>query len=246
MYGKQRSQKQTRLPRYLRDEYPALLSAAVKKKVSLPYFFRQIIEAETQNKRERPIARRIQQAHFPSKKSIDNFDWTFPEKICEELIRYLFTLDFLAHKGNAAFLGPTGVGKTHLMSALGLHACTKGYTVHFDTAANIINRLVAAQTAGNIVPVLKSYQKPDILCIDEIGYLPIGQLEANLFFQVISARYETGSIILTSNIAFKEWVKVFNNDAALTSAILDRVIHHCDIVTIEGRSYRLNGKNNDK
>ena len=86
--------------------------------------------------------------------------WTFPEKINEELVRYLFTLDFLAHKGNAAFLGPTGVGKTHLMSALGLHACTKGYTVHFDTAANIINRLVAAQTAGNIVPVLKSYRKP--------------------------------------------------------------------------------------
>lgn len=231
---------------YLRDEYPALLSAAIKKKVSLPDFFRQIVEAETRNKRERSIARRIQQAHFPSRKSIDNFDWTFPEKISEDLIRYLFTLDFLAHKGNVAFLGPTGVGKTHLMSSLGLHACTKGYSVHFDTAANIINRLVAAQTAGNIVSVLKSYRKPDILCIDEIGYLPIGQLEANLFFQVISARYETGSIILTSNIAFKEWVKVFNNDAALTSAILDRVIHHCDIVTIEGRSYRLNGKNTNK
>ena len=118
----------------------------------------------------------------------------------------------------------------------------KGYSVLFDTAANIINRLVASQKSGCLVATLKAYRKPEILCLDEIGYLPIGKLEADLFFQVISARYETGSIILTSNIAFKDWVQIFDNNAALTSAILDRVIHHCDIITIEGPSYRLHGK----
>ena len=227
---------------YLRDEYPAILDSAVKKQISLQDFLIQIIKLEALKKQERSIARRIQQAHFPNKKSMETFDWTFPEKINEELVHYLFKLDFVAQKGNVAFLGPTGVGKTHLMTALGLHACNEGYTVLFDTAANIINKLAAAQADGKIIQCLKLYKRPDILCIDEIGYLPIGQLEANLFFQVISSRYETGSIILTSNIGFKEWVRIFNNDAALTSAILDRVIHHCDIVTIEGRSFRLNGK----
>lgn len=227
---------------YLRDEYSSLLASAATRKVPLKDFFAQAIAAEVGNKRERTIARRIQQAHFPSKKSLEAFDWTYPTKINEELIRFIFNLDFAGQKGNVAFLGTTGVGKTHLMSALGLHACSKGYTVLFDTAANIINRLVAAQNSGNLVSTLKAYRKPDILCIDEIGYLPIRKLEANFFFQVVSARYETGSIILTSNIAFKDWVKVFDNDAALTSAILDRIIHHCDIVTIEGASYRLNGK----
>ena len=98
---------------------------------------------------------------------------------------------------------------------------------------------MAAQATGNIIKTLKTYTRPNLLCIDEIGYLPIGQLEANLFFQVISARYETGSIALTSNIAFKEWGKIFNNDTALTSALLDRILHHCEVVTIDGKSYRL-------
>lgn len=227
---------------YLREEYHNLLAEAAKKKIPLKEFFARAIAAEVAGKRERTIVRRIAQAHFPCRKFLENFDWTYPEKINEERVRYVFDLDFAGNKGNVAFLGPTGVGKTHLMAALGLHACSKGYSVLFDTAANIINRLVASQKSGCLVATLKAYRKPEILCLDEIGYLPIGKLEADLFFQVISARYETGSIILTSNIAFKDWVQIFDNNAALTSAILDRVIHHCDIITIEGPSYRLHGK----
>lgn len=227
---------------YLRDEHRNLLGAAVKKNMPLPEFFEQAIAGEVAGKRERAIARRIQQAHFPSKKTIASFDWTYPTKINEELVRYTFNLDFAGKKGNVAFLGTVGTGKSHLAGALGIHACEKGYTVLFETAANIINHLVAAQSAGNIVAALKTYRRPEILIIDEIGYLPIGQLEANFLFQVISARYETGSIILTSNIAFKDWIKVFNNDAALTSAILDRILHHCEVITIEGSSYRIHSK----
>lgn len=228
---------------YLRDEFLSLANDAVKKKIHFREFFENAIAGEVAHKRERAIDRRIQQAHFPNKKSLSSFDWSHPSKINEELVRFVFNLDFAGKRGNVAFLGVTGVGKTHLMSALGLHACEKGYSVLFDTAANMINRLVTAQATGDIVRSLKTYSRPDILCVDEIGYLPIGQLEANLFFQVISSRYETGSIVLTSNIAFVDWAKVFNNDSALTSAILDRILHHCDVITIEGSSYRLQDRN---
>lgn len=224
---------------YLREEIHNLLEEAAQKRTPLGDFFEQAIASEAARRRERATERRISNAHFPYRKSLNTFDWTHPEKINEELVRYIFNLDFIGRKGNAAFLGVTGVGKTHLLCALGLHACEKGYTVLFDTAANIINKLMAAQATGNIIKTLKTYTRPNLLCIDEIGYLPIGQLEANLFFQVISARYETGSIALTSNIAFKEWGKIFNNDTALTSAILDRILHHCEVVTIDGKSYRL-------
>ena len=225
------------------DEYPSFLETAVKKKIPISDFFEQIISTEVENKQNRSVSRKIKMAHFPARKTIETFDWTFPKEINEELVRFLFHLDFVEKKGNVVFLGPTGVGKTHLMIALGIHACKKGYTVLFDTAADIINRLSAAQSAGRITSALKAYRRPDILCVDEIGYLPIDQMEANLFFQIISERYEKGSLILTSNIGFKGWVKVFNNDVALTSAILDRVLHHCNVITIDGPSYRLNGAN---
>lgn len=225
------------------DEYPSFLETAVKKKIPISDFFDQIISTEVENKQNRSVSRKIKMAHFPARKTLETFDWTFPKEINEDLVRFLFHLDFVEKKGNVVFLGPTGVGKTHLMIALGIHACKKGYTVLFDTAADIINRLSAAQAAGRITSALKAYRRPDILCVDEIGYLPIDQMEANLFFQIISERYEKGSLILTSNIGFKGWVKVFNNDVALTSAILDRVLHHCNVITIDGPSYRLNGAN---
>jgi len=139
-------------------------------------------------------------------------------------------------------LGLPGLGKTHLLTAIGLHACSNSYSVLYETAANIINRLHAAQAAENFMRVLKMYTKVDILCIDEIGYLPIDQHGANMLFQVISSRYEHGSIILTSNKAFKDWGEIFN-DSTITSAILDRLLHHCEVVTIEGKSYRMTARN---
>lgn len=224
---------------HLRDEVYNLLEVAAQKETSTLDFFSQAINAEVAHKRGRAVERRINQAHFPQRKTLEAFDWSHPDKINEELVRYLFTLKFAENKKNIAFLGLSGVGKTHLLTALGLHACANGYSVLYETAANIINHLHAAQVAGNFMRTLKNYTKTDILCMDEIGYLPIDQHGANLLFQVISARYETGSIILTSNKAFKEWGDIFNKDAAITSAILDRLLHHCEVVTIEGKSYRM-------
>lgn len=232
---------------YLREEFNKIIEEAVKKKMPIQEFFTSIIEAEAAAKMQRVTERRIAQARFPQKKYIDNFDWNYPEKLDVELVRYLFTLKFLEgeYKKNVAFIGLCGLGKTHLMLALALEACCKGYSVVFDTAANIVNRLSAAQAEGDIMKALRYYSKPDILAIDEIGYLPIDKRGANLLFQVFSSRYEKGSIMLTTNKAFKDWGDIFN-DSTTASAVLDRILHHCEVVLIEGKSYRMSHRTNKK
>lgn len=228
------------LPHLKTEIYP-MLETAARQNTPLTEFFSSAISAEAAEKHRRAAERRITQAHFPQKKTLESFDWGHPDKINEELVRYLFTLKFAEDHKNIAFLGLPGLGKTHLMTTIGLHACSNNYSVLYETAANIINRLHAAQASGNFMRVLKTYTKVDILCIDEIGYLPIDQHGANMLFQVISSRYERGSIILTSNKAFKDWGDIFN-DSTITSAILDRLLHHCEVVTIEGRSYRMTAR----
>src|SRR2546425_9599399 len=133
-------------------------------------------------------------------------------------------------------------GKTHLATALGYAACLQGYSVLFASAIDVINTLAAARSAGRLKQELKKYTKPALLILDELGYLPIDKAGADLLFQVISVRYEQGSIMLTSNRAFKEWPKMCNNDSTLTSAILDRLLHHAEIVVIEGKSFRMRGQ----
>ena len=151
----------------------------------------------------------------------------------------LFRLAFLPDKANGVFLGGVGLGKSHLASALGYAACLAGHSVLFTTAVDIINTLTAAQAAYRLKAELKRLLAPRILCIDEVGYLPIDKTGADLLFQVISQRYERGSIVLTTNPPYKHWAKIFNNDSTLTSAVLDRLLHHADTVVIEGRSYRM-------
>ena len=202
-------------------------------------YLTRLLEGEASRRRDNRIQRRIQVAHFPVKKTIDSFNWSWPKKINREQIMNLFRLSFLEQKANIAFLGGVGLGKTHLASALGYAACLEGYSVLFSTAVDMINALVAAQTTQSLKQALKKYQKPDLLVLDEIGYLPIDKNGANMLFQVISARYETGSIVLTTNKAFKQWSTILNNDSTLTSAVLDRLLHHMEPVIIEGSSYRM-------
>jgi DNA replication protein DnaC len=135
-----------------------------------------------------------------------------------------------------------GLGKTHLASALGYAACLKGHSVLFASAIDVINTLSAAQASGFLKRELKKYIKPSVLILDELGYLPIDKVGADLLFQVISLRYEQGAMIITSNRAFKDWPEIFNNDATLTSAILDRLLHHAETVLIQGKSYRMKDK----
>ena len=148
-------------------------------------------------------------------------------------------LDFVKNKANVIFLGGVGLGKTHLATALAYTACLQGVTVLFTTAIDVINNLSAAQEAGRFQQELKKYLKPMTLVLDELGYLPIDKHGADLLFQVISHRYERGAIIISTNRAFKQWPEIFNNDATLTSAILDRLLHHAETVVIEGKSFRM-------
>lgn len=137
------------------------------------------------------------------------------------------------------FLGLVGLGKTHLATALGYAACQQGMSVLFANAIDVINTLTASQTRGTLKADLRKYMTPSLLILDEIGYLPVDQRGSDLLFQVVSARYERGSIVLTTNKAFKQWPRIFNGDATITSAVLDRLLHHCQTVVLEGSSYRM-------
>ena len=203
------------------------------------HYLCQLTEAEVNLRRDRSIQRRIKMARFPVLKSLDNFDWNWPKKINRLQVQNLFRLAFMEQKANVIFLGGVGLGKTHLSTALAYQACLKGHSVLFASAIDIINTLSAAQNAGRLKNDMKKYLNPELLFIDELGYLPVDRKGADLLFQVISQRYEKGPIILTTNKQFKKWPEIFCNDSTLTSAVLDRLLHHAETVVIEGKSYRM-------
>jgi DNA replication protein DnaC len=202
-------------------------------------FLTRLVEGEAAGHQDRARQRRITQAGFPVLKTLERFDFTWPTKINRPAVQNLFRLKFIEDKANAILIGGVGLGKTHLATALGLAACHAGPRVRFAIAIDIINNLLAAQKTGRLVKKLKEYTRPELLIIDELGYLPIDQRGADLLFQIISQRYERGSIVLTTNKAYKHWPSIFNNDSTLTSAILDRVLHHAETIVIEGKSYRM-------
>jgi DNA replication protein DnaC len=176
---------------------------------------------------------------FPSLRPLRPSALDWPKKINQLQIQDLFRLRFIDEKANAIFLGLCGLGKTRLATALGYAACQHGYSVLFANAIDAINTLSAAQAQGALKTQLKRYLSPALLVLDEVGYLPIDQRGADLLFQVISQRYERGSIVITSNKAFKQWPAIFNGDSTITSAVLDRLLHHAETIIIEGSSYRM-------
>ena len=202
-------------------------------------FLGRLVEGETALRQDRARARRIQQARFPVLKTLDQFDFTWPAKINRLAVQDLFRLKFIEDKANSILVGGVGLGKSHLAIALGYAACEAGFHVRFTTAIDIINTLLAADKAGRLVQEMKKYTRPDLLVCDELGYLPVDKRGADLLFQIISQRYERGAIVLTTNKVFKHWPSIFNNDSTLTSAILDRILHHAETIVIEGRSYRM-------
>lgn len=202
-------------------------------------FLRRLVEGETAARQDRSRQRRIRNARFPVLKTLEQFDFTWPAKINRLQVQDLFRLKFIQDKGNVAIVGGVGLGKSHLCIALGYAAAVAGFRVRFTTAIDIVNTLCAAHNAGRFVKELRKYTRPDLLVVDEVGYLPIDKRGADLLFQIISGRYERGSIVLSTNKIFKHWPAIFNNDATLTSAILDRILHHAETIVIEGKSYRM-------
>lgn len=217
---------------------PLASEAAADHWTHLDYLTR-LIEGEAGARTDRSVARRIKAARFPVIKTIESFRWDWPAKINRPQIQELFKLRFIEEKSNVIFLGLVGLGKTHLATALGYAACQRGHNVLFANAIDVINTLSAAQNNGQLKAALRRYLAPSVLVLDEVGYLPIDQRGADLLFQVISQRYERGSIILTTNKVFKQWTSIFNGDATITSAVLDRLLHHSETVIIEGQSFRM-------
>lgn len=175
---------------------------------------------------------------LPHHKTLDDFDFAFQPDLDVRKIRDLATLGFLEARSNIALLGPPGVGKSHLAVALAVAACQTGYSVYFTSLDDLVGKLRIADTQGKLAWQIRSYLRPALLVVDEVGYLPLDRTDANLVFQLVSRRYEKGSIIITSNKAFSEWGQVFT-DEVLATAILDRFLHHCDVISINGPSWRL-------
>lgn len=225
--------------RYIQSHYQASAIKAAEQQCSHLDYLARLIEGEAAMRENRSIERRIKNARFPVLKSLDDFQWSWPKKINRPHIQSLFRLAFMATQTNIVLIGNVGVGKTHLAIALGHAACLNGHSVLFTTAVDIINTLAAAQAAGQLKREFHRYLKPAILIVDELGYLPIDKHGADLLFQIISQRYERAPIVITTNRAYKHWSQIFNNDSTLTSAILDRVLHHADTVIIEGPSFRM-------
>lgn len=227
-----------RLP-FIREHCQPFAATAAKNSLAHLDYLAGLIEGEATQRADRAVLRRIHSARFPVIKTLDTFRWDWPKKINRLQIQDLFRLQFIQDHANVILLGTVGLGKTHLASALGYAACQQGMSVLFANAIDVINTLHAAQTKGTLKTELRKYTNPALLILDEVGYLPIDQRGADLLFQVISARYERGSIILTTNKAFKQWPTIFNGDSTITSAVLDRLLHHGHTVVLEGSSYRM-------
>jgi DNA replication protein DnaC len=227
-----------RLP-FIKEHCRPLATTAAKKSLTHLDYLAQLIQGEAALRADRAVARRIQAARFPVIKTLDSFRWDWPKKINRLEIQDLFRLQFIEDHANVILLGTVGLGKTHLATALGYAACQQGVNVLFANAIDVVNTLSTAQLKGTLKAELRRYTTPALLILDEVGYLPIDQHGADLLFQVISARYERGSIVLTTNKAFKQWPSIFNGDSTITSAVLDRLLHHGQVVVLEGSSYRM-------
>ncbi len=227
----------------LQGQWMALAQQAAQDKTSYSEFLRQVLQTELSARNQRTIETHLKFAGFGKIKTLEDFDFSIATGVPKTLITELATLSFVERKENVVFIGPSGTGKTHLAKALGYKAINSRYKTKFITASDLMLQLKASLKQNKLSHYFgKCINSYKLLIIDEIGYMPFNAEDAKLFFEVVSKRYETGSIIVTTNLPFGAWTTTLGGDNALTVALLDRLLHHSHIVQIQGESYRLREK----
>ena len=225
------------------ESLPHLAQKAAASDTSLTEFLESVLRAEVAARLSRQRSTLTKLAGFPAIKTLDGFRFDVATDVPRAQVQELATLAFIERNENVVLLGPSGVGKSHLAVSLGYNATQAGIRTRFNTAADLLLILTTAHRQNQLADALRRFMNPyRLLIIDEIGYLPMSREQANLFFQVIAKRYERDSVIVTSNLPFGQWDKRFADDATLTAALLDRLLHHAHVVAIQGESYRLKDK----
>lgn len=224
----------------MREQYRGLIRLAEKQMMSYEEFLIELLKAEESGKKERQQIRLMDAAHFDSDKRLQDIDYSFNPSLDQQKIQFLGELSFMDTHENIIIIGPPGVGKSMIATGIGRNACESGYKVLFVNAKELVDQLYDDMQSGNLKNTLESINKIPLLIIDELSYLKMDRERESLFFQIIRQRYEKSSLIITTNLPMGRWDELFTGKLAAT-AILDRLVHHCHIISITGESYRVKG-----